>query len=477
MINTSTLLLSNSYSMVEIQSGTERGHNNIEVEAPPLTCVLVVDKNGRNFFLVVNDLFKQQQYLQHSSGLNQNNLASSRLILAKLVSNDNQPKVYMWIEQNEGAPSSTSHRQMRLPLSKETGFIHIPSSVNDESDYLKTTTLQEFLTDVLNQLLHWIDLDKILDCYRASSLIENDKYSKFELNLTCYLSYPKKQDEKRSVRVVEVKEEVAEFVGNNTTEEEKLEVEENHSYRYILDSEHKVRVILDEVELTVTNITTKEVIKSTKCLYPLVFSKIGELDTLYDIIGQDDDDEDDSTNIEIEDSVDIRYSNTYRDVFLHCTPKFEVSYSSVLSNKFKVYYVNDKDEEPHLSFFNHLVDKVETVVSYIHPLSWIEWALREKAPTDSVEMNVIHINKWGRQLRRIFRFTQSTISRIRPQTSSVRDVRKYDDLEEAQLTIPTREVVLKYKDGYSDTFYCSPEDLIIVRDILEKRTLLTILSM
>jgi len=114
---------------------------------------------------------------------------------------------------------------------------------------------------------------------------------------------------------------------------------------------------------------------------------------------------------------------------------------------------------------------VETVVSYLNPLSWLRRGSKSAHATSNshIEFDIVHTNWYSRRLRRKLRFLDQVFVRIHPKHGDIRAAHKYSEIEFITMTDSTT-LVFNYTTGASpDWIHCTPHDLPVILNILKQK--------
>jgi len=104
-----------------------------------------------------------------------------------------------------------------------------------------------------------------------------------------------------------------------------------------------------------------------------------------------------------------------------------------------------EDEDPALGVVGSLLEGVEKGVSLLNPWNW--WT--STAPTESSDViKCVHINWYGRRLRRNFRFTAEDFCRLHPESGDIRAVHKYSEI--SCLTVQPNCLIIHYNPGHGE---------------------------
>jgi len=146
--------------------------------------------------------------------------------------------------------------------------------------------------------------------------------------------------------------------------------------------------------------------------------------------------------------------------------------SSELSEERKdTYDEEDDDKALQLGVVGRTLEGVETVVSYLNPLSWLRRGSKSAhSPSNShLDFDIVHTNWYSRRLRRKLRFLDQVFVRIHPKHGDIRAAHKYSEIDFITMTDSTT-LVFNYTTGASpDWIQCTPHDLPVILNILKQK--------
>jgi len=135
---------------------------------------------------------------------------------------------------------------------------------------------------------------------------------------------------------------------------------------------------------------------------------------------------------------------------------------------------DDDDKALQLGMLSRTLEGVETVVSYLNPLSWLWRSSKGQSPGQaslnmSNDFDVIHTNWYSRRLRRKMRFLELVFVRIHPKHGDVRAAHKYSEIDYLTMADPTT-LVFNYHTGASpDWIQYTAHALPLVLTILRQK--------
>ena len=132
-----------------------------------------------------------------------------------------------------------------------------------------------------------------------------------------------------------------------------------------------------------------------------------------------------------------------------------------------VFIQNPDAPELQLGAIGSVLNAGESIVSSVGsllymPVSLVNWTLGtgqdSSAPAEGEEFTVVNTNWYGRELHRIFRFTDKAIERVHPSTRQVRASFPYSSIKKVVRQNETNITII-YHDGQEDWIRCPVKDI------------------
>eukprot|EP01128_Nolandella_sp_AFSM9_P004464 TRINITY_DN2007_c0_g1_i1.p1 TRINITY_DN2007_c0_g1~~TRINITY_DN2007_c0_g1_i1.p1 ORF type:complete len:664 (+),score=204.17 TRINITY_DN2007_c0_g1_i1:65-1993(+) len=138
--------------------------------------------------------------------------------------------------------------------------------------------------------------------------------------------------------------------------------------------------------------------------------------------------------------------------------------------------VSSDASAPSLGVLDKALEGMETMASYLNPLSWLPWSTTKSPSTDdSMEFDVIHTNWYWRKLRRKFRFTETVILRIHAKHGDVRAAHPYSEVASLKRPNPYNLVISYSTSSSPDYIKASTPDIdAMISILLEKNPALKV---
>ena len=132
-----------------------------------------------------------------------------------------------------------------------------------------------------------------------------------------------------------------------------------------------------------------------------------------------------------------------------------------------VFIQNPDAPELQLGALGSVLNAGESIVSSVGsllymPVALVNWSLGASAQPpqqpQGEEFTVVNTNWYGRELHRVFRFTDRSIERVHPSTREVRAAFPYSSINKVTRNDDTN-IVIHYNDGQEDWIRCPAKDI------------------